>query len=90
MLKKLGIEQGGFYIFRRFRITHLKKTECPEVLEHYWSGHAQKHVSERYTKLLQEREFRLNHAERIGLGFELPTKAKGGRLGRLIPFRKVG
>jgi hypothetical protein len=40
--------KGGFNIFRRFRITHLQKTECPEVLRHFWSGHAPKHVSERY------------------------------------------
>jgi hypothetical protein len=51
--------KGDFNIFRRFRITRLQKTECPEVLRHFWSGHAPKHVSERYTKFREERDFRL-------------------------------
>lgn len=73
--------KGGFNIFRRFRITHLQKAECPEVLRHFWSGHAPKHVSERYTKLREERDFRLDWAERVGLGFELPPSI--GQLGQL-------
>ena len=70
-----GLEhvKGGFNIFRRFRITHLEKSDCPDALKHFWSGHAQKHVSERYVKLLREREYRLQWAERIGLGFTLPS-----------------
>jgi hypothetical protein len=39
--------------------------------------------------MLQEREFRLNWAEKIGLGFELP-KAPVSKLSKLIEFRKVG
>jgi hypothetical protein len=77
--------KGGFNIFRRFRITRLQKTECPEVLRHFWSGHAPKHVSERYTKLREERDFRLEWAEKIGLGFELrPSIGQLGQL-RLVP-----
>jgi hypothetical protein len=81
-LKAIGHVKGGFNIFRRFRITRLQKTECPEVLRHFWSGHAPKHISERYTKLRQEREFRLEWAEKIGLGFELPPSI--GQL-RIVP-----
>jgi len=90
ILKKLGLERGGLNIFRRFRITHVGKSDCPEALKHFWSGHAQRHVSERYTKLLQELEYRLDWAGRIGLGFELSTKSEVGRPGRFIMFRKVG
>src|ERR1700720_3279447 len=72
-------EYGGFNIFRRFRLTHLETSGCPETLKHFWSGHAQKHVSERYVKLDQNRDFRLHWAEKIGLGFELP----GAQLGNL-------
>jgi hypothetical protein len=54
ILEDLQHEKGGFNIFRRFRITHLKKSDCPEALQHFWSGHAQKHVSERYTKLMTD------------------------------------
>jgi integrase len=92
ILKKLEHVQGGFNIFRRFRMTELKKSDCPEVLEHFWSGHAQTHVSERYTKLLQQRDYRLEWAEKIGMGFSLPVRPTGlpGLPGLLIPFRKVG
>jgi hypothetical protein len=62
-----------FNIFRRFGITHLEKSDCPDALKHFWSGHAQKHISERYVKLLREREYRLQWAERIGLGFTLSS-----------------
>jgi integrase len=79
--------KGGFNIFRRFRITHLQKSECPEALRHFWSGHAPKHVSERYTKLREERDFRLEWVERIGLGFDLPTPI--GQLGQLRIVPKV-
>jgi hypothetical protein len=76
ILKNLGHVKGGFNIFRRFRITHLTKTECPEVLQHFWSGHAPRHISERYAKLHDERDFRLEWAERVGLGFGLPAPAR--------------
>lgn len=74
ILGNLGHVKGGFNIFRRFRLTHLEKSECPEALKHFWSGHAPKHVSERYIKLLQERDFRLEWAEKVGTGFDLPDR----------------
>ena len=88
-LNYMAHEYGGFNIFRRFRITHLKTSGCPEFLQNFLSGHSQGHVSERYLKLLQKREFRLEWAERIGLGFELPG-TNLGQLGQLVQFRKVG
>lgn len=86
-LEKLKHAKGGFNIFRRYRITHLKKTDCPEALQHFWSGHAHSHISERYTKLLTERDYRLEWTERIGLGFELPRSV--GQLGQLRIVPKV-
>jgi integrase len=71
ILWSLSLPKGGFNMFRRFRLTHVAKTECPEFLRHFWSGHAAKHVSERYIKLLNDRDFRLMWAERIGMGFEI-------------------
>jgi hypothetical protein len=88
ILDYMAHERGGFNIFRRFRLTHLEKSDCPEPLKHFWSGHALKHVSERYVKLTQDRDFRLMWAEKIGLGFELPG-AKVGQPGRLLQFRKA-
>ena len=89
ILKKLEHVKGGFNIFRRFRITELKKSDCPDVLQHFWSGHAPTHVSERYTKLLQDRDYRLEWAEKIGMGFELPARSVAPRA-PLIVFRKAG
>jgi len=80
---------SGFNIFRRFRITKLKTSDCPEFLQHFWSGHAHTHVSERYTKLLKDHDFRLGWAEKIGIGFELPARSIAP-LAPLIMFRKVG
>jgi hypothetical protein len=89
ILKKLEHVKGGFNIFRRFRITHIKKSECPEFLQHFWSGHAQTHVSERYTKLLQDRDYRQRWAEKVGLGFELPARSIS-KPSKLVEFRRVG
>jgi hypothetical protein len=89
ILKKLEHVKGGFNIFRRFRITELKKSDCPDALQHFWSGHAPTHVSERYTKLFQDRDYRLEWAEKIGMGFDLPTTS-AGKPGKLLEFRKTG
>jgi integrase len=77
ILTSLNHVKGGFNIFRRFRITHLEKSDCPQALKHFWSGHAQAHVSERYVKLLTAREYRLEWAERVGTGFVLPVGQPG-------------
>lgn len=44
ILKKLELEQGGFNIFRRFRITELETAEVPPALQHTWSGQAKSHA----------------------------------------------
>jgi hypothetical protein len=88
VLDYLAHPRGGFNIFRRFRLTHLETSACPEALKHFWSGHAPRHVSERYVKLGQDRDFRLMWAEKIGLGFDLPGMANGQR-GLLLQFPKA-
>ena len=65
---QLGLEQGGFNIFRHFRITEIETAEVPAALQHTWLGHAKSHVSEVYKKLLKQREWRLRWAEEVGLG----------------------
>jgi hypothetical protein len=89
ILKKIEHEKGGFNIFRRFRITQLETAECPKALQHFWSGHAPIHVSERYKKLLKQRDWRLEWAEKVGMGFEPPLPSVGLR-GLLIQFPKAG
>jgi hypothetical protein len=86
-LKTINHAKGGFNTFRRFRITYLQKMECPEVLRHFWSGHAPKQVSERYTKLRDEWASLLLWAEKTGLGFELPPSI--GKLGQLRLVAKM-
>jgi hypothetical protein len=71
VLGRLNHVKGGLNIFWRYRMTHLEKTDCPASLKHFWSGHAPKHVSERYVKLLKDRAFRLEWTEPIGLGFSV-------------------
>jgi hypothetical protein len=39
-LKGLAHVRGGFNIFRRYRITLLGMSGCPDRLKHFWSGHA--------------------------------------------------
>ena len=56
---------------------------------HFWSGHAPKHVSERYTKLREERDFRLEWVEKIELGFGCDLPAPIGQLGQLHIVPKV-
>jgi integrase len=96
ILKKLGLEQGGFNIFRRFRITELETAEVPPALQHTWSGHAKSHVSEVYKKLLKQREWRLRWAQKTGTGFTLPDHQRAametpnGKSGKILEFRKVG
>jgi len=96
ILKRRGIDQGGFNIFRRFRITELETAEVPEALQHTWSGHAQTHVSEVYKKLLKQRAWRLRWAEKAGTGVTLPSHQKAaaetanGKSGKILEFRKMG
>lgn len=96
ILKPLGLEQDGFNIFRRFRITELETAEVPAALQHTWSGHAKSHVSEVYKKLLKQREWRLRWAEKAGTGFTLPrhqeaaTEVPNAKSGKILEFRKVG
>src|SRR5260370_24610445 len=84
-LKSMKLCQGGFNIFRRYRLSYIDKSDCPEALRHFWSGHAPRHVSERYIKLMNDRQYRLDWAERLGTGFQIPGSV--GLLGllRVVP-----
>ena len=96
ILKKLGLNQGGFNILRRFRITEVETAEVPAALQHAWSGHAKSRVSEVYKKLLKRHEWRLRWADKAGTGFTLPchpqaaAEAPNGKSGKILEFRKVG
>jgi integrase len=74
ILKSLNEPQCGCHAFRRFRVTHLRKNGVPEDLIHFWLGHAEKNVTDHYSKLKDDVDFRKEVAVRVGLGFELPSK----------------
>jgi integrase len=63
---------GGFHSFRRFRVTHLRLQSVPESLIHFWIGHEDESVTDRYTKVGTEIESRKQWAQKAGLGFNLP------------------
>src|SRR6266436_2075148 len=73
-LIKLGQPKAGFHAFRRFRTTWLRKNRTPEDLIRYWLGHADETVTDGYSKLREDVEYRKEVAERVGLGFMFPTK----------------
>jgi integrase len=71
VLKRLGMPMLGFHAFRRFRVTHLRKNMVPEDLIKFWIGHAPQTVTDVYSKVKNDVQFRREVAEKAGLGFEL-------------------
>ena len=74
ILENINEPKCGCHAFRRFRVTHLRRNGVPEDLIHFWLGHAGKSVTDHYSKLKNDLEFRKEVAVRAGLGFELSSK----------------
>jgi integrase len=66
--------KAGAHAFRRFRTTWLRKQLAPEDLIRFWLGHANKSVTDGYSKLKDDVAFRKKVAEQVGIGFELPVE----------------
>jgi hypothetical protein len=64
-------EKAGFHTFRRFRASWLRKNRAPEDLIRFWLGHANQNVTDAYSKLSGDVEFRKECTEKIGLGFAI-------------------
>jgi len=75
ILAKVGLEKCGFHGFRRYRVTHLRKQRVPEDLLRFWIGHAPQCVTDGYSKMKEDSEFRRFTAEQAGLGFHVSTVA---------------
>jgi hypothetical protein len=58
---------------RRFRTTWLRKQRAPEDLIKLWLGHAEQSVTDGYSKLAEDVEFRKEVTEKLGTGFEIPA-----------------
>jgi integrase len=73
-LKGMGLDQKGmgFHAFKRFRKTWLRGQRCLEDLNNFWLAHKPKTMSELYSHLHEELQLRLDEAERVGYGFNLP------------------
>jgi integrase len=73
ILREMGREKCGFHAFRRYRVTLLRKLRVPEDLLRFWIGHADQSVTDGYSKVKEDVEFRRFTAEQAGLGFHMPT-----------------
>jgi len=74
ILAELKHPKCGAHAYRRFRITWLRKHSVPEDLITFWLGHAEKTVTDSYSKLKNDVEFRKEVAERVGLGFDFSAE----------------
>jgi integrase len=90
ILEKIGRETCGFHAFRRFRVTHLRKNRVPEDLIQFWIGHANKSITDGYSKMKEDVEFRRFTAEQAGLGFHMPTVAPKLPVAPIAPKTEVG
>jgi integrase len=76
ILAELNVEKAGFHARRRFRTTWLRKQRAPEDLIKYWLGHAKNSVTDGYSRLADDVEFRLDVAEKVGVGFVAPESLR--------------
>ena len=73
IVREMGRKGVRFHAFRRFREAVLQASECRELLIDYWMGHSNTEMGSRYAKqLVENRKFRGEWAEKVGLGFEIP------------------
>jgi len=74
-LKAMGLDEPGmgWHAFRRFRKTWLRGKRCQEDINNFWMGHKPKTMSELYSRMDEELEQRLQEAEIVGVGFEVPA-----------------
>ena len=63
ILAELKLEKAGLHAMRRFRTTWLRKQRAPEDLIKFWLGHAKESVTDGYSKLADDVEFRAEVAE---------------------------
>lgn len=75
---------AGFHCFRRFRESVLQMSDAWNLLIDYWMGHENRDMGTRYAKqLIENIEWRREWAEKVGLGFKLPSLPLGiGQLGQ--------
>jgi integrase len=76
ILEEIKVEKTGFHAMRRFRATWLRKQRAPEDLIQFWLGHAKQSITDGYSKLAEDVEFRAQVAETVGTGFVVPSAVR--------------
>jgi integrase len=76
ILEAACLEKRCFHAFRRFRTTWLRKNRVPEDLVRFWIGHSNRTVTDGYSKVKEDAEFRKKVCGEVGLGFQLPTEIR--------------
>jgi len=73
-LQAMGIDEKGmgFHAFRRFRKTWLRGERCQEDINNFWMGHQPDTMSELYSRMEFELDRRIEEAEKVGVGFNVP------------------
>ncbi len=84
ILAEIGAENAGFHAMRRFRTTWLRKQRVPKDLIPFWLGDTKQSVTDGYSMLAQDVEFRSEVAQKIGTGFDVPTS-----MIPMVPRKKV-
>lgn len=84
ILEEIGAATTGFHAMRRFRTTWLRKQRAPEDLITFWLGHAKQSVTDGYSMLAQDVEFRREVAENLGTGFDVPASMRP-----MVPRKEV-
>jgi hypothetical protein len=98
ILKEFVWRRPGFHAMRRFRATWLRKQTAPEDTIKFWIGHANESVTDKYSKLADDVEFRMEIAEAVGTGFDVtsslrpmrPNKSKEKRMEVCISWEICG
>jgi integrase len=67
-------KKAGEHAFRRFRDGHLRSQRCPSGLVKYWIGHSRNQdMSDLYDGSVNDEAYRMEIAEEMGIGFDLPV-----------------
>ena len=72
ILEEAGLNQAGFHAFRSYRVTWLRKNRVQEDLIQYWAGHGDKTVTDGYSQLENDGQYRKMVTESVGIGFVIP------------------
>jgi integrase len=79
-LRKYGLNPfgiPGFHSLRRWRVSYLKSIGTPESLLKSWIGHSSSDITARYDKSADDKQWRNEWANKVGIGFDLPALTTG-------------